>query len=284
MEKRRERRNLRLREPSMHPNSSKILILFAEVQDRVHHHDKVKNALSQIARHTRDPRILKTCRAIAEVLEIEFEEKFEQVNDGWYFDAVRKLQNHSAWVMEKYQVLQKEIGNYDPKWTEALSKLTDTQIARLSQLVPLLDVEPDICDKEGNIVRPNDLVVYPCQDEQGRTYEHYGVIRATPKGYRIAHFFTGETIKLENRVAEVGLGYVHFTPYSSDWFFKERPDSVVDAELESRISNSQNDILGGNEKLWNKLTYNCEHWTREMVYGVASSTQVDNLRKRNEAD
>ncbi len=66
-------------------------------------------------------------------------------------------------------------------------KIIDIQVARVSQLIILLDREPDICDKKGNVIRPNDLVVYLCKDEKDRDYEHYGVVKGTQNAYRVAH-------------------------------------------------------------------------------------------------
>ncbi|MDP5339136.1 MAG: hypothetical protein NWQ28_11250 [Nodularia sp. (in: cyanobacteria)] len=265
----------------MHPNPSKILGLFSDLQDRLYHGDTVKKAITQICKHTRDTSIINTCQVIAELLEIEieFEIKFEEVNIDWHFQAVKRLQNHQNWVLEKYQEIQKKVGNYNRKWSEPLLKIIDPQLARLSQLIILLDREPDICDNNGNVIRPNDLVVYPCKDEKDRPYEHYGVVRATPNGYRVAHFFTGETVKPEGKIVSVGIGYVHFAPYTPNWLFKERPEKehpekVSDIQIEERIQKSKEKILTAKDPLWNILRYNCEHWAREIVYGEPSSTQA----------
>jgi hypothetical protein len=263
----------------MHPNPSKILRLFAELQDRLYHGDIVKKAISQICKHTKDTSIINTCQVIAELLEIEFEIKFEQVDIKRHFQAVHKLQEHQKWVVEKYQEIKKCADNYNLKWSVPLLKIIDTQLARLSQLIILLDRESDICDNNGNVIRPNDLVVYPCKDEKDRSYEHYGVVRATPNGYRVAHFFTGETVKPEGKIVSVGIGYVHFQPYTANWLFKERPEKehpekVSDIQIEQRIQNSKEKILSAKDPLWNILRYNCEHWAREMVYGEPSSRQT----------
>lgn len=222
---------------------------------------------------------MKKCREIADLLDIEFVEEFVSVDNRRYFDAVHKLKNHLNWVSRKYNSFAGSIMQHDPKWTEALSIATETQIVRLNQLIALLDNEPALCDREGNSICPNDLVVVLCQDEQGRSYEHYGIVRATSTGYRVAHFFTGETVRLQNRIAEMGVGYVHFTPDLAPWMFKERPIGVTDTDIESRITKFQEEIRIGQGRLWNKLTYNCEHWAREMVFGKAHSTQLARLRE-----
>jgi hypothetical protein len=76
----------------------------------------------------------------------------------------------------------------------------------------------------------------------------------------------------------VGVGYVHFIPYEDMWLFKERPEVIREDEIQGRIHRSQELIRQGEDRLWNQLTYNCEHWAREMVSGEARSTQVEELR------
>jgi len=266
----------------MHPNPSKILRLFAEVQDRLYDGDTVKNAISQISKHTKDKSIIKTCQAISDILEIDFDSTFVKVNTELHFQAVCRLQKHQNWVINKYKESKNCVNDHNSKWSDPLLKIIDTQLARLSQLIILLDREPDIYDNNGQIIRPNDLVIYPCKDQEARDYDHYGVVRATPNGYRVAHFFTGDTVKPEGRIVDVGIGYVHFASYTPDWIFKERAESVMDSQIEARIHESREKILNAKDKLWNKLSYNCEHWAREMIYGEARSTQIDNLRKKQE--
>ncbi|WP_190403901.1 hypothetical protein [Pseudanabaena mucicola] len=264
----------------MNPNPSRVLRLFAETQDRLYDGDTIKKALSQIARHTKDKKVIENCEAIAELLQIEFDQAFVRNDVNQHFDAVKKLQNHGVWVKDKYKEVKPFLENCDPIWYRRLQEATDAQLDRLGQLVSLLSAVPDICDLNGNVIRPNDLVIYPSQDEEERPYEHYGIVRATHQGYSIAHFFTFETIRPQGRVAEVGLGYVYFSPYKSEWLFKERPESVSDSQIESRIDESRKKFIAAKDKLWNKLLYNCEHWAREMFYGEARSTQVENLRTK----
>ncbi|MBD2300158.1 hypothetical protein [Nostoc sp. FACHB-190] len=265
-------------------NPSKILRLFADLQDRLYEHNTVKNAITQICNHTKDQNIIKTCQTIADILDIELNFNFNNVHTAVHFQAVQQLHNHQNHVISKYQEIKNNINNYNPKWTAPLLEIIDTQIARLSQLIILLDREPDICDNQGSLIRPNDLVIYPCKDENDRDYEHYGIVRATPNGYRVAHFFTGKTVKPEGKIVSVGIGYIHFAHYSPEWLFKERPEqenphNSSDLQTEMRIQASREKILNSQDPLWNLLNYNCEHWAREMVYGEAKSTQV--LDKRN---
>ena len=220
---------------SINPNPSRILRLFAETQDRLYDGDTIKKMLGQIARHTKDQRVIANCEAIADLLQIDFDQTFIRNDVNQHFDAVKKLQNHGAWVKEKYKEIKLHTENCDPKWFTSLQQEMDTQLDRLGQLVAFISSVPDICDLQGNVIRPNDLVIYPSQDEEGRAYDHYGVIRATPHGYSIAHFFTLESIKPKGRVAEVGLGHVYFSRYEADWLFKERPESISDSQIEARI-------------------------------------------------
>ncbi len=272
----RKKQNLKL----MNPNPSRVLRLFAETQDRVYDGDTIKKMISQIARHTKDRKVIVNCEAIADLLQLEFDQAFLRNDVNQHNDAVRKLQNHVTWVHEKYKEVKPFLENCDPIWYTRLQEATDAQLARLSQLVSLLSAVPDICDLEGNVIRPNDLVIYPSKDQEDRVYDHYGIVRATPHGYTVAHFFTGETIRPEGRIAEVGIGYVHFTSYKAEWLFKERPESISDSQIEARIHESRQKFIDAKDKLWNKLLYNCEHWAREMVYGEARSIQVENLRSK----
>ncbi len=262
-----------------HPGE--ILRLLAKVQERIYKGNTIKNYLQQLARYTRDPQLLETCDAIAKLLSISIEKKFSRLDNGRRLDAVKRLKEHCRWVTDQYREVQKEIHKYDPAWAEPILAIIDPQLAQLSQLITLLDAEPAICDRQGHVIQVNDLVIVVCEDSEGRPYEHYGVVRPTPKGYRVAHFFTGDTVKLQNRIADVGVGYVHFMHYSDNWLFKERPEVIREDEIQARINTSQEAILKGEDKLWNKLSYNCEHWAREMVYGQPRSTQVEDLRKRN---
>lgn len=91
------------------------------------------------------------------------------------------------------------------------------------------------------------------------------------KGLVVRHFFSGPTVKGRNQLVEKGIGYVHSVTYTSEWIFKEHPpENVTYQEIQERIETS-NQILN---QIWNKFSYNCEHWARKMVTGVATSTQA----------
>jgi hypothetical protein len=260
-------------------NPTKALRLFADVQDRLYRGCTIRNALVEMIKYTQDAENLKTCTAIESLLGLEeIIVEFKHEDRNRYLEAVKTLKNHHAWVLEKYKILIQEIQDAPTEWTQPLLSLTDARLARLSQLIPLLEAEPNLK------FRPNDLVVVPCVDSNGNDYEHYGVVRATPKGYQVAHFFTGETIKPKGRLTEAGVGYIHFTSDLSIWQFKERPKNESDTQIENRIQASMNLIRDSKGMLWKQLTYNCEHWARDIVYGRAYSTQVDNLRKRQRKD
>ncbi len=139
----------------MSPNPSKVLRLFAETQDRLYHSETVRNALGQISKHTTDQKIIKTCQAIADILEISFDQVFKKHDVDQHFAAVKKLQNHIAWVNLKYKEVKECANTYNPKWINPLQQIMDVQLARLQQLISLLTVEPDICDVEGNLIRPS---------------------------------------------------------------------------------------------------------------------------------
>ena len=60
----------------MNPNPSRVLRLFAETQDRVYDGDTIKKMISQIARHTKDRKVIVNCEAIADLLQLEFDQTF----------------------------------------------------------------------------------------------------------------------------------------------------------------------------------------------------------------
>lgn len=57
----RKKQNLKL----MNPNPSRVLRLFAETQDRLYDGDTIKKMISQIAKHTKDRKIIVNCEVIA---------------------------------------------------------------------------------------------------------------------------------------------------------------------------------------------------------------------------
>ena len=123
----RKKRSLRL----MNPNPSRVLRLFAETQDRLYDGDTIKKALSQIAKHTKDNKVIENCEAIAELLQIEFDQTFVRNDVNQHFDAVKKLQNHGIWIKEKYKEVKPFLENCDPVWYTRLQEATDAQLDRL---------------------------------------------------------------------------------------------------------------------------------------------------------
>ena len=68
----RKKQNLKL----MNPNPSRVLRLFAATQDRLYDGDTIKKIISQIAKHTKDRKIIVNCEAIADLLQFEFDQSF----------------------------------------------------------------------------------------------------------------------------------------------------------------------------------------------------------------
>ncbi|MHC0068720.1 hypothetical protein ACWATR_38640 [Nostoc sp. UIC 10890] len=260
-----------------HPGN--ILNLFAEIQHHLHN-GTIHHELSLIAKHTRDKEILDICQKISNCLEIEIDTSFHQNNIEQYFNSVKALINHFQKINDIYNKILEKVSECDPKWIEALFKATESQIVSLSNYYALLDRMPDITDINGEPVKPGDLVAIKCKDEKERNYEHYGIIVPSQKGFRVAHFFTGATIKAQNSLVEKGFGYVHETAYSPDWIIKEHlPEIIPYSHLEGRIKESRNQ----ERRVWNKLSYNCEHWARQMFNGEAKCTQLEDMKKNKEA-
>lgn len=255
-------------------NPAKILRLFADIQDRLHN-GIIENQINNIAKYTRDQEILADCKKIAECLELPFDpnSKFEKCNDERFAVSVHRIAKHLESIKNKYDNLLSQLPDYNSKWTESLFQLTESQLVKLSEVLILLDRVPNNFD-----VSPGDLVIYPCQDDEGKNYDHYGVVISTPQGYMVAHFFSGPTIQAPQKFIEKGIGYVHTVPYTPDWILKEHlPDSIPYAQVENRIRESRNI----ESKIWHIVSYNCEHWAREMVYGEKDCTQrTDKVNER----
>ncbi|MUG96294.1 hypothetical protein F7734_29730 [Scytonema sp. UIC 10036] len=144
----------------------------------------------------------------------------------------------------------------NPKWTESLFKATERQLIALSNYYALLDKIPDVTDINSETIKIGDLVALNCQDENGKNYEHYGVVIASQKGFRVAHFFTGATVRVQNSLVEKGFGYVHEISYSPEWLVKEHlSDSSPYSQVEGRIKESRKQ----EKRVWDKFSYNCEH-------------------------
>ncbi|WP_013320384.1 hypothetical protein [Gloeothece verrucosa] len=251
------------------PSPAKILYLFAELHNHLGN-GTIRHQLSQIVRHSKDAEIIDICRRAADCLEIEIDDKFNKLDTEQHSHSLKTLVNHLAWAKNKFDEILKLRDECNPKWTESIFKATEIQLIELSNCYTLLDKIPDITDKNDEVVKIGDLVAVRCKDEKDQEYDHYGVLISSPKGYRVAHFFTGATVKAQNSLAEKGFGYVHETFYSPDWIVKEHlPTEIPYSQVEQRIKESRK----LDKRVWSKFTYNCEHWAREMVYNKPECTQ-----------
>jgi hypothetical protein len=256
------------------PNPAKVLHLFADIQDhlqnRVFCHE-----LSQIARHTKDKEIISFCKDAAKCLEIEIDTNFSKLDHEQCARSLKTLFSHLKWAKERFDQVITLKSDLNPKWIESTFKATEMQLLDLSNYLTLLDREHDIHDNNDIVVKIGDLVAVKCVDENGKDYDHYGVVIASSKGFRVVHFFTGHTVKAQNSLIEKGFGYIHELPYSSEWTVRSRISvSVTYSQIEERIKESRK----MSKRVWNKLSYNCEHWAREMHTGVPDCTQVSNWK------
>lgn len=147
----------------------------------------------------------------------------------------------------------------------------------LTDCIGILDRIPAWTDLNGEVIKAGDLVAIRCKDEQDQEYDHYGVLEVTPHGLSVAHFFTGRTVKPGNTLSETGWGYIHQLPYDPAWIVQEHLslNGSSYAQVEERINNSRKD----KKRLWKKLTYNCEHWAREMFSGEPTCTQSEKFKE-----
>jgi len=236
-----------------HPG--KVLHFFTELQNHLHN-GTIRHELSQISRHTRDREILEICNRAADSLDIEIDTKFHRASTDQHFASLNTLVNHMKKAKEIFEQIIKIIPDSDQRWTETLFKLTELQLLALSNYYALLDKIPDVTDVNGESIKVGDLVAIKCKDEQGKDYEHYGIILPSQQGFRVAHFFTGATVKSQNSLVEKGFGYVHEVPYTMDWIIKEHlPANIPFSQVEERIKYSRQQ----EKRVWNKLSYNCEH-------------------------
>ncbi|WP_299409826.1 hypothetical protein [Acaryochloris sp. IP29b_bin.148] len=259
------------------PNPSKVLYLLAEIQKHLHN-GTIRHELSQIVRHTRDKEILDVCRRAAKCLDIHIDARFHKLDEEQHIYSLRTLVKHMKWAKEKFDEVVKLVPNCNPKWVESPFRATEKQLLSLSDYLTRLDKVPDTTDMNGKVIKVGDLVAISCKDEKDRNYDHYGVVIPSAKGFRVAHFFTGSTIRPQNSLVEKGFGYVHETSYEPQWIVKEHhPETIPYSQVEKRIKKSRNTET----RVWNKLSYNCEHWAREMFCGQPSCTQLDKWRKRD---
>lgn len=257
-----------------HPG--KILRWYAEIQEHLHN-GTIRHELSQIARHTRDREILEICDRAAGCLDIEIDTDFHKADTQQHFRSLKTLVNHLKKPKEIFDRIIEIIPETDPTWTESIFKSTEFQLLALSNYFALLDKVPDITDNNGEPIKAGNLVAVKCKDESDRDYEHYGVVIPSQKGFRVAHFFTGATVKAQNPLIEKGFGYVHEVEYSMEWIVKEHlPNNIPFSQVEQRIKESRRQEA----RVWNKLRYNCEHWAREMFDGKPRCTQLEDMRGR----
>ncbi len=256
-------------------NQARIIHEFGNLQDHLYNH-VIRHELTHAVKNIKDPKIIAICQEIADYFGIEIKEYCKKENLSWYKGAVKNLTNHLKKANEKYAEILHFLPEYDAEWTEGLFKATEKQLIYLSQLFIKLDCEPSVYDQEENEIFPGSLVAYPCEDQEGRYYEHYGVVMHSSQGLVVKHFFSGPTVKGRNQLVEEGIGYVHSVPYISAWLFRDHPpENIAYQDIQKRIDESDQKL----NKIWNKLRYNCEHWAREMVEGKARCTQIDKLKE-----
>jgi hypothetical protein len=260
---------------SKHSNPAKALYLFAEIQDHLHKRI-VRHELSQIVKHTRDQEILDVCSLAAECLGIELDTNFDKLDEDQHIRSLKTLVNHLKKAKEKFDEVVKLVPECDSKWVESPLRATEIQLLSLSNYCTLLDKVPDTTDINGEIIKVGDLVAVLCKDDAGRDYEHYGVVVPSSKGFRVAHFFTGATVKSQNSLVEKGFGYIHEVAYEPKWKIKQHLSPTISySQVEERIKESRK----SEKRVWNKLNYNCEHWAREMVYEQPECTQLKQWRE-----
>lgn len=258
----------------MNPNPAKILHKIADYHELIHD-GCFQHELSQICRHTKDRGLIAAASQAAELLGLDIDTQFRSISMSQHRDSMRTIARHMGRINEVFQDIARSVKHYDSHWVQPLFDRIEFQFVRLSQLVALLDRKPNNFE-----VNPGDLVVFPCKDESDRDYEHYGVVIAAATGFEVVHFFSGPTVQPNNRIAEIGVGYVHHMPYDRRWLLKEKLDAAIPYhQIQARIEASKAAILNAHGRVWNKMTYNCEHWAREMVYGVASCSQLEKLKQ-----
>ena len=257
------------------PNPAKVLYLLAEIQKHLHN-GTIRHQLNKIVKHTKDSEILGNCDRVAECLDIQLDANFDKLDEDQHIQALKSLANHLKWAKEKFDEVIPLAPECDPKWIESPYRLTELQLVSLSNYLTLLDKVPDAADCEGEVIRVGDLVAISCKDESARDYEHYGVVIQSAKGFRVVHFFTGTTVKPQNSLVEKGFGYIHEITYEPKWMVKQHlPQTIPYIQVQKRIKESRQ----LEKRVWNKLSYNCEHWAREMFCGQPGCTQLEIWRK-----
>lgn len=256
-------------------NPAKIIHLFGDLQQHIYN-GVIQRELNNIIKYVKDPKIHRISQEIADFLDLGITEAFQKENISRFKAVYKNLINHFKQTRKKHEQIIKLLPKYNSKWTDSLYKVTEQQVLFLSQQLVKLDCEPSVYDLDENEIIPGDLVAYPCHDQEGKEYEHYGVVMHSSTGLVVKHFFSGPTVKARNSLVEKGIGYIHSISYTPEWLFKQHPPENTNyQEIQTRIEKSS-EI---SNKVWNKLRYNCEHWAREMVEGLPSCTQIERMKQ-----
>lgn len=259
--------------PSKHPEALTIL---ANIQRHIYN-GTIQSKVGEIAQCTEDKFILEICQRIADNLGVEIDLRLRRIELEKKQSSLKSLQGHLEWATKKLYEVENIKDQCDPKWLTPILNETKKQLVQLSNYYILLDKVPDITDECGEVVELGDLVYIPCQDEKGNNYEHYGVVIGTPKGFDVAHFFTGQTIKSRNSLSEKGFGYVHQVAYQPRWIINQHLRSLENPTLYHEIIERIQKSKATEKKIWSKLDYNCEHWAREMFCGVPECKQKERI-------
>ncbi|NEQ98981.1 MAG: hypothetical protein F6K30_20065 [Cyanothece sp. SIO2G6] len=255
----------------MSKNIAKTLRLFATIQDDLHN-GVIEKHLTRILEYTNDKEMVDVCHRAATCINIELQAQFNFYSNRRLRDSVKALAKHLGGMTCKFtEAIQLRANEPQcTEWTQSIFEATEYQLISLSNYFALLDKVPTQVDANGEPVKIGDLVAYPCQDDRGRTYDHYGVVIASPQGFRVVHYFSGPTIQAANTLLKQGFGYVHEVAYSPEWLVKEHLASDIPFnQVEERIKVSRDQ----EKRVWKLFSYNCEHWAREMVSGIPRCTQ-----------
>jgi hypothetical protein len=261
--------------PSKHPQALSIL---AEIQCHIYD-NTIPREVNRIAKRTKDKFILDVCNRIAVHLGIEIDLSLDKINPNKQERNIKALANHLNWANQRFKDVEKIKDECDSKWISSVFKETQLQLLNLSNYYILLDKIPDITDLHGEVVELGDLVFIPCKDEKGNSYDHYGIVIATPQGFNVTHFFTGQTVRSQNSLVEWGFGYVQQVEYQPQWIVKQHLRSLDIPVPYHRIIERIEYSKSQDRKIWDKHKYNCEHWAREMFSGMPKCTQIKDKKR-----
>lgn len=216
------------------------------------------------------------CKRAANCLEIRINTRFYRIDYEQCKKSLTTLVRHLKSAKEKFDKVVALVPDLNQKWIGEPFRETQLLLLDISNYLTLLDREHDIYDENDTVVKIGDLVAVNCTDENNKPYKHYGIVVSSSREFRIAHFFTGETVKAQNSIVEKGFGYIHEVRYSSDWLVQEHlPKSIPYSDVEDRIKASRKI----DRRVWNKVSYNCEHWAREMFSGKPKCTQLRTIER-----